>query len=449
MSKNLKYSGVNWLGDIPNDWTSIPLKRHTSYVSRGRSPSYTEDENSGIPVLNQACVYWNGLRLQNVKFQDPNLISGHRGKVRQNDLLVNSTGTGTLGRVAIFNLDADYLADSHITIVRPISEKLNAGFLYYLLQTGIYQGYIYTVLSTGATNQIELSREGLSNTPVIVPSINTQIRIAAFLDRKTAAIDTLIAKKQRLIELLEEKRAALINQAVTKGLNPDVPMKDSGIPWIGEIPEHWEILPVKRLARPGRKTFVDGNWIELPFIEEDGIRLIQTGNVGIGKYREKGYRYISERTFRDLKCTEVEPQNVLICRLDGPVGRACLAPDLGVKMITSVDNAILKSDSVHDPRFIVYFMSSKCYLEWNQVLCRVGGGHRLRISRTMLGDLRIPIPPTSEQYDIADQIDQKTSEIEKISNLLLKQIEKLQEYRQSLITAAVTGKLEVAVGEAA
>ncbi|MBN8564326.1 MAG: N-6 DNA methylase [Leptolyngbya sp. UWPOB_LEPTO1] len=248
---------------------------------------------------------------------------------------------------------------------------------------------------------------------------------------------------KRLIELLEEKRSALITQSVTKGLNPNVPMRESGVEWLGRVPEHWEVMAIKRLARPGRKTFVDGDWIELPYITEEGVRLIQTGNVGTGAYREKGFRYVSETTFRSLKCTEVEPGNVLICRLDGPVGRGCLAPDLGIRMITSVDNTILKPDLRHDPRFIVYFLSCKPYLEWNQVLCRVGGGHRWRISRSMLGDLRVPVPPSTEQKQIADFLDKQTAKILSTVQLLQQQIDKLQEYRQSVITAAVTGKLDV------
>lgn len=208
--------------------------------------------------------------------------------------------------------------------------------------------------------------------------------------------------------------------------------------WLGEIPEHWEVRAIKHLARPGRKTFVDGDWIEIPYITEEGVRLIQTGNVGIGEYREKGFKYVSEETFHSLKCTEVEPGNVLICRLDGPVGRACLAPDLGVRMITSVDNTILKPAPEHDPRFIVYFLSCKPYLEWTQVLCRVGGGHRWRISRSMLGDLRVPVPPPTEQRQIASFLDRKTAAIDTLISKKQRLIQLLEEKRTALINQAVT-----------
>ncbi|MEI9941986.1 MAG: restriction endonuclease subunit S [Pseudomonadota bacterium] len=276
-----------------------------------------------------------------------------------------------------------------------------------------------------------------------IPAPRIQRSIASFLDRKTTTIDALIHKKERLVELLQEKRQALVTQAVTKGLSPNVTLKESGIPWIGKVPSNWKIVAVKRTAKPGRKTFTDGDWIESPFITEEGVRLIQTGNVGIGRYKEQGFRYVSDRTFHELRCTEVDPGDVLICRLDGPVGRACLAPNLGVRMITSVDNAILKPRADCDGRFLVYVLSSPKYLDWVQVLCRVGGGFRFRVSRSMLGDIQIPVPPADEQRRIADLLDAQTERMSALEQKLELHCERLREYRQALITAAVTGKIDV------
>src|SRR5205085_2225443 len=126
----------------------------------------------------------------------------------------NSTGTGTLGRVAIFDQPGTYIADGHVTIVRTCQNQLSACFLYYLIQTPLYQGYIYSAIVSGATNQVELSREGLRATPIIVPPIHEQHAIAAFLDREAARIDALVAKKEGLTELLQERRTALISQAM-------------------------------------------------------------------------------------------------------------------------------------------------------------------------------------------------------------------------------------------
>ena len=133
--------------------------------------------------------------------------------------------------------------------------------------------------------------------------------------------------------------------------------RDSGVEWLGEVPEHWEVSRIAAVARRGSGTFTDGDWVELPYITDSGIRLIQTGNIGIGSYREQGFRYIEESSFDELRCTEIDPGDVLICRLADPVGRACLAPKLGVRMITSVDVCILKPSEQFSPPYIVHLLS--------------------------------------------------------------------------------------------
>jgi type I restriction enzyme S subunit len=145
-------------------------------------------------------------------------------------------------------------------------------------------------------------------------------RLRTFLDRETARIDELIGHKERLIELLEEKRRAVISHAVTRGLDPTVPLVECEAEWLAEMPAHWTVRKVKHIARRERGAFIDGDWIESPYITDDGIRLIQCGNVGTGVYEEQGYRYISEDTFRELNCTDISPGDVLICGCDHPPG---------------------------------------------------------------------------------------------------------------------------------
>lgn len=216
--------------------------------------------------------------------------------------------------------------------------------------------------------------------------------------------------------------------------------KDSSVEWMGEIPEGWEVSKIKSLARPGYKTFVDGDWIESPYITSDGIRLIQTGNIGSGEFREKGFRYISEETFKDFGCTEIEPDDILICRLGEPVARACLAPRLGRRMITSVDVCILKPHEEATARFLVYSMSSCLYLEWVGSLVR--GSTRDRVSRSMLGSFVVPYPPPSEQRTIEAFLDRETAKIDGLVARKERLIELLQEKRTALITRVVTRGIE-------
>ena len=215
--------------------------------------------------------------------------------------------------------------------------------------------------------------------------------------------------------------------------------KPSGTDWLGELPVGWETRRISLLARAGPKTFTDGDWVELPYITEEGVRLLQTGNIGVGTYREQGFRYIDESSFSQLRCTEVEPGDVLICRLADPVGRACLAPDLGCRMITSVDVCILKPGTMVDGRFVVYSLSSKVYLDFVESLCR--GGTRDRISRSMLGAIRVPVPPKSEQRDIAGFLDRETAKIDTAVGKMGALVRRLTEKRTALVSRTITGGL--------
>jgi type I restriction enzyme S subunit len=206
------------------------------------------------------------------------------------------------------------------------------------------------------------------------------------------------------------------------------------------VPEHWEVDNVKNLSRAGYKTFVDGDWIESPFIASEGIRLIQTGNIGVGAYREKGFRYISQKTFDALGCTEFMPNDVLICRLGEPVGRACLAPQLGVRMITSVDVCILKPRQDVTGAFVVYAMSSSQYLDWVGSLVR--GSTRDRVSRSMLGGFVIPVPPFREQSAIVRFLDHADRRIRRYIRAKQKLIKLLEEQKQAIIHRAVTRGLD-------
>ena len=216
--------------------------------------------------------------------------------------------------------------------------------------------------------------------------------------------------------------------------------RESGIEWLDSLPVHWTAIPIRGLARPGYKTFTDGDWIESPYIRDDGIRLLQTGNVGTGFFKEQGYRYIDEDTFDAFRCTEVLPGDVLICRLAAPVGRACIAPDLGKRMITSVDVCILKLQSGFDPRFVVYALSQDAYLSWLGAICR--GGTRDRVSRSMLGAIRLPVPALVEQRAIAAFLDRETTKIDALVAKKERLIELLQEKRTALVTHAVTKGLD-------
>ena len=209
----LKPSGIDWIGDIPIHWRVKKLKYIAGYVIRGNSPSYVE--NSSIKVINQACIQFSGLDFTKVKYHKEGNISLYKGKIKTNDILVNSTGTGTLGRSCIFYTSDrnNYLADGHVTIIRHLKGGYNPHYLQYFLSTR--QDWITVLASDGATNQIELQREKFRSLFFPFPSVIEQNTIVKFIQEGATIIDKAISKAQREIELIKEYRTTLISDAVT------------------------------------------------------------------------------------------------------------------------------------------------------------------------------------------------------------------------------------------
>lgn len=428
-----KASGIDWLGEIPEHWKTLRINQFTQVISEKNHP-----KEELLSVYRDYGVVLKSSRSDNNNKAGEDLSSYKL--VKPGYLVLNKMKTwqGSLGVSQLKGI----VSPAYITC-RITKAYVDGKYLHNLLRSkdfiDQYNRYSYGV----RTDQWDMRYEDFKNIEALIPSINEQTKIARFLDHKTREIDEFISLKEKEIALLKERKTAIINHAVTKGLKPRESLKDSGIPWLREIPAHWKTLSVKQLAAKRRKTFTDGDWIESPYITNSGVRLIQTGNVGKGVYREKGFRYISEDTFDDFKCTELFPKDVLICRLDGPVGRACEVPNLGVRMITSVDNTILKVNSEILSTYIVFLMTSSLWLEWIQSLCRAGGGFRFRISRSALGNLSVPVPPFDEQKSISEFLETELAQIDLAISHAQKEIDLIKEYRQRLISDAVTGKIDV------
>ena len=220
-------------------------------------------------------------------------------------------------------------------------------------------------------------------------------------------------------------------------------MKSSGIGWIKDIPSSWEINKVKYLATEPGTLFLDGDWIESDVIEESGIRYLTTGNVGAGFYKEQGCGYISEKTFSELHCLNVYPGDLMISRLNEPIGRACITPDTESRYVVAVDNVILRPNANYNKKFIMYGMNADGYAEHANMIAR--GATMSRISRSQLGQFWLAFPNIEEQQAIADFLDKESAQIDSIAADLEKQIALLQQYKKSLITETVTKGLDKSV----
>lgn len=202
---------------------------------------------------------------------------------------------------------------------------------------------------------------------------------------------------------------------------------------LGWIPESWEVKQLDNLKSDEENSFIDGDWIETPYITSSGIRLIQTSNIGIGKFIDKNKKYISEISFKELKCKEVKNQDILICRLAEPIGRSCIVPNLSTKNITAVDVTIFRPNTFMVCRnYINYYLNSEKAL--NVVKKLSGGSTRQRINRTNLAKTKLPLPPLPEQQKIASiltTVDDKISSIEA-------QIQQTEQLKKGLMAKLLT-----------
>ena len=434
----MKASGVDWLGEVPEHWEVLPNRAIYEEVKERDRP----EETMLSVTITQGVIHQQTLLSGSSKKDSSNPNKAAYKLVRPGEIVYNKMRAWQ-GAVGV----SDYrgIVSPAYVVQRPCA-KMIPRYVHHLLRTPGFAGEAER-WSYGITSDMwSLRPEDFKQICGCVPPIDEQTAIARFFNHADRRIQRYIRAKERLIELLEEQKQAIIHQAVTGQIDvrtgqPYPTYKDSGVEWLGEVPEHWYTNRIKTLARPGYKTFVDGDWIESPYITGDGIRLIQTGNIGVGAYREQGFRYISESTFNDFGCTEFQPGDVLICRLGEPVARSCLAPRLGKRMITSVDVCILRPRRDVSPEFLVYSMSSQRYLGWVASLVR--GSTRDRVSRSMLGGFSLPIPPPAEQAAVTDYLDKVTGDLGAAIVRCTDSIRLLNEFRTRLVADVVTGKLDV------
>jgi type I restriction enzyme, S subunit len=349
----------------------------------------------------------------------------------QNSLIIAMYGA-TIGKLGILQMDA---CTNQACCIFAKPNHLDIKFVFYSLISD--RNNIIELAQGGG--QPNISQEIVKNLRVFAPNIATQKSIASFLDRKTAAIDTLIAKKQRLIQLLEEKRTALIDRAVTKGLNPNAPMKESGISWIGKIPEHWEVCELRR-----RWDVIDCKH-KTPEYIDSGYPLVSTTEVKPGKIDLSIItRYISEEDFFDMTESRLPQRGDLIYSRNASLGSAAYIDT--DELFAMGQDVVLITSQNQDQLYLSYYLNSKLGTLQVDLAC-VGSTFR-RINVGQIRQILITVTPIQEQVEIGRYLERITEFFEKNISLVGRQIEKLQEYRRSLITAAVTGKLAISGVEA-
>lgn len=412
-----KDSGVEWIGEIPEHWDLTKLKYVTKCLDGRRIPLSAEErgEKQGdIP-------YWgaNGI----IDYVNDYLID-------EEVVLLGEDGAPFFDKskdVAFYS-NGKIWPNNHIHILQPT--KIYIKLLVYLLNAVDYTDYI-----NGSTRD-KLTQSDMGNINLLSIPFDEQQAIVNFLDQKTSEIDSLIADKERLIELLQEQRQAIITQAVTKGLDPNVPMKDSGVEWIGEIPEHWLTVAVKRvydikLGKMLQPTQNKSDDVLVPYLK---ALHVQWEKIEVNEYPEMW------ASPKDIEMFSVKPGDLLICE-GGEVGRAAILEDLDRPCIIQNSLHRIRPSVKAKNKYLLYILQIISQKGWLDVLCNKAT--IAHFTSDKLGNLRIPLPPIEEQEKVIKVIENKAKLLNNYISCEREIIEKLKNYRQSLITAAVTGKIDV------
>ena len=341
--------------------------------------------------------------------------------------------------------EAGFIGSHRFPTYEMLPGRAHAGFMKHYFTTG-YGHYLLQLNSPGAAGRNKtLSQSDLMKEEVWLPPADNQKTIADFLDRKTAAIDALIDKKRKLLDLLAEKRAALINQAVTKGLDPTVPMKDSGIPWIGEVPAHWEVMQLRRTLKG-----IEQGWspqCEARPVSGDEWGVLKAGCTAGGIFRPFKHKALpadlEPRPHLRVRCGDL-----IMSRASGSpdiVGSAALVGPLHHRLLLSDKLFRLREDDGYVlPEFLVLALGSRSAR--SQIENAISGAEGLanNLPQARLKEVVVVCPPVKEQRTIATTVDNGLASSLRLADSLAASIERFQEYRQALITAAVTGQMEVA-----
>jgi type I restriction enzyme S subunit len=307
-------------------------------------------------------------------------------------------------------------------------------FLNYWMNSAVVRS-IAEVYSAGIT-RLRINLGAVKKLPVFELPLPEQNAIADFLDRETAKIDALVAEQEQLITLLKEKRQAVISHAVTKGLDPSVPMKDSGVEWLGEVPAHWRTSALKHIC-----DVRDGTHDTPQFLapSEDTFPFVTTKDLGGGRVSFEEAKHISREDFENFaRRSRVDLGDVLMPMI-GSIGGAVLVDTGEAFAIKNI--ALFKGADHFDPRWLTHFLNSD--LSSVQFDLNRSGGVQGFVALSVLRDLRIPVPPKIEQVEIADSLSKALANINDLIGLASESIATLQERRATLISAAVTGQIDI------
>lgn len=423
-----KESGTEWLGEVPDGWNIVRNKQVFKFIKN------SVGENSSDYLLLSLTL--NGIiprDIESGKGKFPAEFNTYQ-EVYKNDLIfclfdIDETPR-TIGLSEYFGM-----ITGAYNVAR-CNQGIDSKYVYYYyLSVDEYKGLkpFYTGLRKVVRTETFLNIE------LALPSLKEQKAIANFLDNATCKINTLIQKQQNLIELLKEKRQALISHAVTKGLNPHVKMKDSGVEWLGEVPEHWEVSKIGFLSNKigSGKTPKGGSEV----YSDEGIIFIRSQNVYDEGLRLEDVVFISKEIDEEMSNTRVRPGDILLNVTGASIGRTTLVPYNFDVANVNQHVCIIRINSIEMRPYISLVMKSTTVKI--QIDAFQNGAAREGLNFEQIANIQIALPSISEQIAITNYLDNSTCKIDTLMAKAEKAIELLKEQRIALISATVTGKIDV------
>lgn len=427
----MKDSGIPWIGEIPKEWKTEKFK-HVFRIKKVLAGKL------GYDVLS---VTQKGLRVKDITSNEGQVASDYTNyqRVHPNDFVMNHMDLIT-GYVDVAKQEGVTSPD-YRTFYSINADSTNNQYYLYIFQF-CYKTRLFYNLGQGVSQfgRWRLPAEQQNEFVIPVPSFSEQQRIAEFLDRKCGEIDEAIALQEEFIEELKAYKQSVITEAVTRGLNPNVKFKDSGIDWIGKIPQGWEISRLKQLtSKIGSGSTPTGG---ASVYVSEGVKFIRSQNVYNYGFVLDDIAYITEQINNQMKGTQVAVGDILFNITGGSIGRCYIVDETLGKANVNQHVSIVRPSLIYG-KYLMYYLQSKAGQE--QVSILQTGGNREGLSASAFGEFWVIVPTPTEQQQIADYLDNKCTEIDNLIAIKQQKIEELKDYKESVIYEYVTGKKEVNV----
>lgn len=423
-----KDSGVEWLGEVPGHWDCLKLKRLCDITDGTHYSPSTKSE--GMPYITVSNVHDDFIDVENankISQEDYDTLVRQGCQPQPGDVLLAKDGT--VGRTAIVT-DNQYVVLSSLGILHP--KAIDSKYLKYSLDSHCLQEQMSAAMAGSALRRITISK--INDFVSAVPPIAEQQSIAAYLDFKTQQLDAIISENEAQVEDLQKYRQSIISEAVTRGLNSDVEMKESGVEWIGKVPGHWDVAKLSWVYQNiGSGTTPDTN--NSAYYSEYGFNWLQTGDLNDGDIVETS-KHVTELAIKE-RGLRIYPKGSLVIAMYGAtIGKIGL---LQIDTTTNQACCVLPPNDRMSNLYAKYVLQSAK----EELLRQSAGGGQPNISQAIVKALSIPMPSMDEQQSIADYLDGKISQIDHLVNEIQAQLADLRSYKSSLITEAVTGKVDV------